>query len=87
MTKCSHLDQIKDVKPEVNICKDCIKLGDTWVHLRICKICGYVGCCDNSKNKHASQHYHSTKHPIIQSIEPGENWLYCYVDDTFIKPF
>jgi uncharacterized UBP type Zn finger protein len=87
MSECSHLDQIKDLKPKANVCEDCIKLGDTWVHLRICKICGYVGCCDNSKNKHASKHYHLTKHPVIQSIEPGEDWLYCYADDTIIKPF
>lgn len=85
MEECSHLDQIKDVIPKANVCEDCIKLGDTWVHLRVCKICGYVGCCDNSKNKHAAKHFHLTQHPIIQSIEPGEKWIYCYIDKVFIE--
>ena len=85
MEACSHLDQIKDVRPEDHVCEDCIKMGDDWVHLRICKICGYVGCCDNSKNKHATKHFHRTQHPIIQSIEPGENWGYCYIDEMFFE--
>ena len=81
---CTHLDQIQDVSPSAEGCEDCLKLGDRWVHLRICLICGYVGCCDNSKNKHATKHAHSTGHPLIQSLEPGETWLWCYVDRTAI---
>jgi len=61
-------------------CEDCIKTGDTWVHLRLCLICGHVGCCDSSKNKHATKHFKGTTHPLIRSIEPGERWLWCYVD-------
>ena len=81
---CSHLDQIQDVTPSAQGCEDCLKTGDHWVHLRICKICGHVGCCDNSKNKHATKHYHATGHPIIQSFQPGEDWMYCYVDDVIL---
>ncbi len=61
--------------------KSALKLGDTWVHLRLCLICGHVGCCDSSKNKHATKHFHKTKHPLIRSIEPGESWIWCYVDE------
>ena len=57
-------------------CAECIKMGDTWVHLRECLVCGNVGCCDSSKNKHA------TKHPVMRSVEPGERWGWCYVDEV-----
>ncbi|MGE5406394.1 MAG: UBP-type zinc finger domain-containing protein [Methanosarcina sp.] len=66
-------------------CEECLKTGDSWVHLRLCLECGHVGCCDNSKNKHATKHFHVTGHPVIRSFEPGENWEYCYVDDLFIE--
>jgi len=80
--KCSHLDQIRDFPPAAKGCEDCLAIGDRWVHLRRCRICGYVGCCDDSKNKHATKHFHSTGHPVIQSLEPGEDWLWCYVDEV-----
>ena len=79
---CSHLDQIRDVTPSANGCEDCLKIGDTWVHLRECLICGHVGCCDSSKNKHATKHFHATGHPIVQSFQPGEDWRWCYVDQV-----
>ena len=72
--QCTHLDQIQEVTPSANGCEDCLKIGDTWVHLRLCLICGHVGCCDSSKNKHATKHFHATNHPIIQSFQPGEDW-------------
>lgn len=81
---CTHRDLIHEVTPSADGCEDCLKIGDTWVHLRICKICGHVGCCDNSKNKHATQHFHATGHPIMQSLEPGENWMWCYVDEMIL---
>ena len=56
-------------------------MGDQWVHLRLCLFCGHVGCCDSSKNKHATKHYHATSHPLVRSIEPGESWVWCYADD------
>jgi uncharacterized UBP type Zn finger protein len=58
--------------------------GDSWVALRICRICGHVGCCDSSKNKYATQHFHETGHPIIQSFEPGQDWAWCYVDEMYV---
>ena len=85
MDQCSHLELINDVKPKTQGCEECLKSGDEWVHLRICKICGHIGCCDNSKNKHATKHFHSTQHPIIQSFEPGEDWGYCYIDNIFFE--
>lgn len=83
---CAHLDQIRDVKPGTKGCEDCLKTGDTWVHLRLCMTCGHVGCCDESKNKHATRHFHATSHPIIKSLEPGEDWLWCYVDEIALEP-
>jgi len=79
--ECSHLTEIKITKTDTHVCEDCIKSGDTWVHLRLCLECGHVGCCDSSKNKHATKHFHRTKHPLIRSIEPGEYWVWCYVDE------
>lgn len=79
--ECSHLDQIKIKQTLTHVCEECVKTGDSWVHLRLCLICGHVGCCDSSKNKHATKHFHKTKHPLIRSIEPGETWMWCYVDE------
>ena len=80
MNTCSHLDQIRNVRPHTSGCEECLKTGDEWVHLRLCLICGHVGCCDASKNKHATKHFHATKHPIMRSFEPGEDWGWCFVD-------
>jgi uncharacterized UBP type Zn finger protein len=85
MKTCSHLDQIKKVTPSAAGCEDCLKTGGWWVHLRMCRICGYVGCCDQSPSKHATKHFHKTGHPIIQSIEPGEDWMWCYIDKIVIE--
>ena len=85
MEFCEHVSSIADVKPSADGCEDCLKIGASWVHLRLCEECGHVGCCDSSPNKHATKHYHATKHPIIKSFEPGEDWGYCYVDDEFYE--
>ena len=81
MKQCTHLDQIRVTDTNVRVCEECVKLGDDWVHLRMCLICGHVGCCDSSKNKHATRHFKSTHHPLVRSIEPGESWVWCYVDE------
>jgi monovalent cation:H+ antiporter-2, CPA2 family len=83
-TRCVHLHSVKAVRPRASGCEECLALGDTWVHLRLCRTCGHVGCCDDSKNKHATKHFHSTGHPIITSFEPGEHWSWCYVDDMVV---
>src|SRR5215213_7115596 len=88
MRCCSHLFEISNVTPKTpNGCEECLKIGDGWVHLRLCQTCGHVGCCDDSKNKHATKHFHSTNHPIIKSFEPGEDWGWCYVDELFFESF
>ena len=81
MEQCTHLDQIRIKTTDKDVCEECIKMGDTWVHLRLCLECGNVACCDSSKNKHATKHFHHSKHPLIRSIEPGEAWVWCYVDE------
>jgi len=85
MQYCEHVASIKDVTPSADGCEDCLKIGSSWVHLRLCEECGHVGCCDSSPNRHATKHYHATQHPIIKSFEPGEEWGYCYVDDMFYE--
>lgn len=85
-TVCTHIDQIRDVTPSAQGCEECLEIGSRWVHLRECQICGHVGCCDSSPNKHATKHFLATRHPIVQSFEPGEDWLWCYADEVFIEP-
>lgn len=80
MPSCRHTEQIQVTETGKTGCEDCLKTGDTWVHLRLCLTCGHVGCCDSSKNRHATAHYHGTKHPLVRSIEPGESWIWCFVD-------
>lgn len=79
--QCNHLDQIKITRVSKDVCEDCVKIGSDWLHLRMCLTCGHVGCCDSSPNKHATAHFHRTKHPVIRSAEPGETWTWCYVDE------
>ncbi|MGZ4199229.1 MAG: ubiquitin carboxyl-terminal hydrolase 14 [Thermoleophilia bacterium] len=81
---CTHTDQIHDVVPSGEGCQECLELGDRWVHLRLCLTCGHVGCCDSSKNRHASRHSHETGHAIVASFQPGEDWRWCYVDETYV---
>ena len=80
-TQCTHLDQIEVTTSDERVCPECVKLGDTWVHLRLCLTCGHVGCCDSSKNKHATKHFRRSKHPLARSIAPGEAWVWCYIDE------
>jgi uncharacterized UBP type Zn finger protein len=84
MAECEHLDQINDVTPSSSGCEECLALGDTWVHLRMCLTCGRVACCNSSKNKHATKHYEASNHPLIESAQPDEDWRWCYVDQVFI---
>ena len=83
-TVCTHMDQIRVSTTDKRGCEECLKMGDSWVHLRLCMECGPVGCCDSSKNKHATKHFQRTKHPLIRSIEPGESWVWCYVDQEVV---
>lgn len=87
MPDCIHASEIHEVQPSsLDGCPECIAMGDSWVHLRICLTCGHIGCCDSSKNRHARQHFHASTHPIIASFEPGEDWRYCFADNLMLEP-
>lgn len=77
---CEHLKRDDDAPARTSGCEECLQSGESWAHLRRCLQCGHVGCCDSSKNKHATKHFHRSKHPVMQSFEPGENWKWCYID-------
>ena len=83
---CTHVSGIEDVTPSALGCEECLKIGSPWVHLRLCRTCGHVGCCDSSPHKHATKHFHETGHPIMRSFEPGEDWGWCYVDEITFEP-
>lgn len=83
--ECAHVALVHPVEPTSTGCQPCIAAGDTWVHLRACLTCGQVGCCDESRNKHATKHYLATAHPLIQSLEPEENWWWCFVDEVMVS--
>jgi hypothetical protein len=81
---CSHLDSIRLTEPPEHIdgCEECLKIGSAWVHLRMCESCGKIGCCDSSPNRHASKHARADDHPIFRSVEPGEDWSWCVIDEV-----
>ncbi len=81
---CAHVAEIQDVTASAEGCEDCLWDGGTWVHLRMCLVCGHVGCCESSPNKHALAHFHDTQHAIMRSIEPGERWRWCYADQDYV---
>jgi len=79
--RCRHLRSVRVVTPSARGCEECLKIG---AHLRICRQCGHVGCCDESPGKHATAHFHATRHPIIEGYDPPEGWGWCYVDGEFV---
>lgn len=82
---CGHFDGADHIEPAATVCQECLDIGSRWVHLRQCLVCGHVGCCDSSRNRHASKHYRAAGHPVVRSLEPGESWGYCFVDDLFVE--
>jgi uncharacterized UBP type Zn finger protein len=84
---CTHLDtvEVTELPADVEGCEDCLQTGSEWCHLRICLTCGHVACCDSSPNRHASAHAQASGHPIIRSVEPGEDWSWCYVDELAMR--
>jgi hypothetical protein len=86
---CHHLDHLKPVSSAsasyAKGCEDCRKIGGTWMHLRECLICGHVACCDSSPNRHATAHFHATRHPVMRSVEPGDEWGWCFVDEVMVE--
>ncbi|QJX45898.1 UBP-type zinc finger domain-containing protein [Hymenobacter taeanensis] len=87
MAICSHLQSVETLlpAPAEHVCPECVAQGDTWVHLRVCQTCGHVGCCNSSKNKHATRHFKATEHPVVTSAEPGEQWAWCYIDEQMAE--
>jgi hypothetical protein len=81
---CTHLDRIKvlEAPAEIAGCEECLRIGSTWVHLRMCQECGQIGCCDSSPNRHASTHARHRGHPVLRSVEPGEAWSWCAIDEA-----
>ena len=79
---CTHLGEVKTDRPNTKGCEECLKPGDTWVHLRLCRRCGHVGCCDDSKNRHATKHFRATRHPTIIVARARRDWGWCYVDNV-----
>lgn len=84
--RCTHLGQIREQRQRTDGCVECLESGDVWVHLRQCLICGHVGCCSDSRNNHAEKHFHAVGHPLMRSMERGESWMWCYVDEVTIDP-
>ncbi|HEU5214999.1 MAG TPA: UBP-type zinc finger domain-containing protein [Gaiellaceae bacterium] len=82
--RCTHVDEITvlELPAEVDGCEECLRAGGKWLHLRICLTCGHVGCCDSSPGRHATAHHHDSGHPLIRSLEPGEDWSWCYADEV-----
>jgi uncharacterized UBP type Zn finger protein len=85
-TRCIHINEVNsDIQGKTIGCEDCEKIGSDLVHLHLCLSCGHIGCCDSSVNKHGTNHFQESGHPIIKSYEPGENWKWCYEDKIFMK--
>ena len=83
---CHHLNGVQPHPARTPAgCEECLKSGSRWVHLRLCLVCGHVGCCDSSPGRHATGHFHATGHPVMASFQPGEQWGWCYVDETQLK--
>jgi uncharacterized UBP type Zn finger protein len=85
MEICKHLQTLKPVPIPRRQCDECVKTGNSWVHLRLCLTCGAVHCCDSSPNRHATKHFHASGHPVVISAEPGERWAWCYDDEMFVE--
>ncbi|UFH54006.1 UBP-type zinc finger domain-containing protein [Spirosoma sp. KNUC1025] len=84
-TICEHLANLTELRTATEyVCEECVKTGSSWVHLRTCQTCGVTLCCDSSPNKHATKHFHRSEHPVVASAEPGERWLWCFVDEQMV---
>lgn len=80
-----HMSFIRPVVPRTpEGCEECLRSGMGWVHLRLCLTCGHVGCCDASPGRHARKHAALFGDPIVRSFEPGEDWRWCFVDESYV---
>jgi hypothetical protein len=83
--ECQHAERVRAVTPSARGCEECLQTGSPWVHLRLCRTCGHVGCCDQSPMRHATGHFRATGHPVIEGYDPPEGWGWCYVDEIFLE--
>ena len=84
MPTCFHADEVREVTPSARGCEECVKMHSPWVHLRLCRTCGHVGCCDDSPNRHATKHFHATGHPVIEAYDPPEGLGWCYIHKIWL---
>ena len=87
-TTCEHVEEVRsDWAPAHGpVCEECAQAGDeSWVSLRRCLTCGHVGCCDSSPGQHATGHHHDTSHPMVETLQPGQDWMWCYVDEVTVR--
>jgi uncharacterized UBP type Zn finger protein len=86
VSACPHVAELpEEPAPRTPAgCEECLRDGTRWVHLRECLSCGHVGCCDSSPMRHATAHFHATTHPVMKSFQPGEDWRWCFVDQTLV---
>jgi len=84
--QCEHFAEIQDVAPRTDGCEECLAIGAPWTQLRICLVCGHVGCCEDSTHAHALQHFNTSGHPMIASLERGDTWGWCYVHRRYFDP-
>ncbi|MEO5940366.1 MAG: UBP-type zinc finger domain-containing protein [Candidatus Limnocylindrales bacterium] len=82
---CTHLDQVTEIRPGQDVCPGCVAIGSTWVHLRQCLVCGATGCCDTSPNKHATAHFREAGHPLMRTLEQGQDWSWCFIDEETLE--
>ena len=86
MDRCEHFDQVTAVAPRTDGCEECMAIGSSWTELRICLICGHVGCCEDSRHAHALEHFNATGHPMIGAYDPPAKWGWCYIDKRYFDP-
>jgi uncharacterized UBP type Zn finger protein len=82
---CEHFEvtqKDEDINPNTEGCEECEKEGSNWVALRMCLICGHVGCCDSSPGIHATKHHETTGHPIMIAL-PDRSWKWCYIHKQY----
>ena len=84
MSNCSHMSSVHQITPSAKGCQECLEIGSDWVHLRLCRECGHVGCCDDTLHRHATAHFHASRHPIIEGYDPPEGWGWCFVDEVMV---
>ena len=87
MAECTHLDTVEFLDPPAAIegCEECLATAAAGSTCACARRAATIGCCDNSPSRHMSAHHEATGHPIIRSVEPGEDWSWCFVDQLMFR--